>query len=90
MPLLTYSVYRVLLIVGAGAILYAFGARSLTLAILAIFVGMLLSYLVLKGPRDKAAKYLADRKAHRDQTGEQFSSEIEADAKAEDAEHYDD
>lgn len=74
---------------GAGAILYAFGARSLTLAILAIFVGMLVSYLVLKGPRDKAAVYLAERKAHRERTGEQFSADIEADARAEDQQHYD-
>ncbi|MDF2848710.1 MAG: hypothetical protein K0R97_2692, partial [Oerskovia sp.] len=39
----------------------------------------------LRGPRERAAQYLADRAARRKATGEQFSREIEDDAAFEDA-----
>lgn len=88
MPLLIYSLYRVLLIVAAGAALY-FVARGWLLLLLAIVLGSLLSFLLLRGPRDKATAYLAARKAHRVETGERFSAEIEDDNRAEDSEFRD-
>jgi small-conductance mechanosensitive channel len=54
-------------------------------AILAAVLAFLVSYLVLRGPRERAAQYLADRAARRKATGEKFSREIEDDAAFEDA-----
>jgi hypothetical protein len=54
-------------------------------AILAAVLAFLVSYLALRGPRERAALYLADRSARRKATGEQFSREIEQDAAFEDA-----
>lgn len=88
MPFLIYSLYRVLLIVAAAAALYPV-ARGWLLLLLAVIIGSLLSFLILRGPRDKATAYLAARKAHRDKTGERFSPEIEDDARAEDSEFND-
>lgn len=88
MPLLIYSLYRVLLIFGAAGLLYLAGARDLTLVALAVIVGMLVAFLLLRGPRDAATAYLADRKLRRAETGERFSPGIEADADAEDSQHF--
>lgn len=55
MPLLTYTLLRVLLVVVAGAVLYLLGMRGVLLVAVAVLVGALLSFLLLKGPRDRAA-----------------------------------
>lgn len=40
------------------------GARGLVLWLLAIVLGMMLSYLLFRGPRDAAARYLQERSEH--------------------------
>ncbi|GAB2614235.1 DUF4229 domain-containing protein [Pseudactinotalea suaedae] len=58
MPLLIYTLLRVLLVVVAGGALYLLGMRGLLLVVVAVVVGALLSFLLLKGPRDRAAQTL--------------------------------
>jgi hypothetical protein len=54
-PLLIYTLLRVLLVVAAGAVLYLAGMRGALLVAVAVLVGALLSFVLLKGPRDRAA-----------------------------------
>ena len=55
MALLVYTLLRVLLVVAAGGLLYLLGLRGLLLVVMAVVVGALLSYVLLKGPRAQAA-----------------------------------
>ena len=55
MALLIYTVLRVLLVVAAGGLLYLVGMRGVLLVAAAVVVGALLSFLLLNGPRDRAA-----------------------------------
>ncbi len=78
-PLLIYTVLRLLLVVAAGALLYLLGMRGVLLVVVAVIVGALLSFLLLKGPRDRAAgtlKAFAER--------EPRASRPDADSLAED------
>ncbi|MGC0143008.1 DUF4229 domain-containing protein [Pseudactinotalea sp. Z1732] len=61
MPLLTYTLLRVALVVGAGALLYVLGVRSWLLVVLAVLIGAGLSYVLLAGPRQAAADDLERR-----------------------------
>lgn len=54
-PLLVYTLLRVLLVVVAGGLLYLLGMRGLLLVVVAVVVGALLSYVLLKGQREQAA-----------------------------------
>lgn len=54
MPLLVYTLLRVLLVVASGGVLYLLGMRGLLLVVVAVVVGALLSYLLLSGPRKAA------------------------------------
>jgi len=53
-PLLVYTLLRLLLVVVAGGLLYLLGMRGLLLAVVAVAVGALLSYALLPGPRRQA------------------------------------
>lgn len=58
MPVVKYTVLRLLLIAAAGCLLYLLGMRGALLYIGAVVVGALVSYLVLSGPRLRAAAVL--------------------------------
>lgn len=80
-----YSVLR-LAIFGVLLLLLTWaGMRGWLLVLVAALLAFLVSYLVLRKPREAAATYLADRAAHRARTGERFAREIEDDAAIEDA-----
>lgn len=81
MPLFVYTLLRVLLVVAAGGLLYLAGLRGLLLVAVAIVVGALLSFLLLKGPRDRAAATLQKISEREPQP-----SKPDADALAEDSE----
>lgn len=85
MALLKYSVLRLALLAVVAVALYAAGLRDLPLIVAAPVLALMLSYVVLTGPRDAAAVELAERKARRSAGGERFSRGIEDDAAAEDA-----
>lgn len=85
MPVVVYSVLRVLLFVVALLVLWFAGLRDWLLVLVAAAVALMLSYLTLRGPREAASRWLAGRAEHRARTGERFSREIEDDAAAEDA-----
>lgn len=81
MPVLVYSLLRILLIVIAGAGLYLAGMRGLLLVVGAVLIGAALSYLVLDRYRRASAEWLQARgKGHT-----KVEDRIEADAEAEDA-----
>jgi hypothetical protein len=52
-PLLKYSVLRLALFVVSLVTFRALGARGILSVVLAAFVSMLLSYVLLRGPRDE-------------------------------------
>lgn len=58
MPVLLYTLLRLLLVVVAGGFLYLLGLRGLWLPLGAVVIGALLSYLLLRGPREEAARTL--------------------------------
>lgn len=64
MPLVVYSLIRIGLILLCAWGLFEAGARGLVLWLLAIVLGMMLSYLLFRGPRDVAARYLQERSEH--------------------------
>jgi hypothetical protein len=84
-PVVVYSVLRLLLFAVALAALWFAGLRGWLLVLVAAAVALMLSYLTLRKPREAASRYLAERAEHRARTGERFSREIEDDAAAEDA-----
>jgi hypothetical protein len=84
-PVVVYSVLRLLLFVVALGALWLAGLRGWLLVLVAAAVALMLSYLTLNRPRSAASRYLAERAEHRARTGERFSREIEDDAAAEDA-----
>jgi hypothetical protein len=84
-PVVVYSVLRLLLFGAALGVLWLAGLRGWLLVLLAAVLALMLSYLTLRGPREAASRFLAERAEHRARTGERFSREIEDDAAAEDA-----
>ncbi|MEP7763514.1 DUF4229 domain-containing protein [Sanguibacter sp. 25GB23B1] len=85
MALLKYSVLRLALLAVIAVALYAAGLRGLPLIVVAPVVALMVSYVVLGGPREAAAVELAERRTRRAAGGERFSRGIEDDAAAEDA-----
>ncbi|WP_277050958.1 DUF4229 domain-containing protein [Ruania albidiflava] len=61
MPVLVYSLLRILLIVAAGAGLYLAGMRGWLLVVVAVLVGAGLSYVLLDKQRRASAEWLAAR-----------------------------
>lgn len=60
-----YSAWRILLFVGALGAGYLLGLRSWLLLLVALIVAFAVSYLALSGPRDAAARWLAERAERR-------------------------
>lgn len=81
MPVLVYSVLRILLIIIAGAALYLAGTRGLLLVVGAVLIGAALSYLILDRYRRASAQWLQSRGKGHTKVEDRF----EADAEAEDA-----
>lgn len=94
MALLVYTLLRVLLVVAAGGLLYLLGLRGLLLVVLAVVVGALLSYVLLKGPRQQAAGALqgfAEREARQPRpTADALAEDADLDASAERERHPED
>ena len=61
MPVVVYSVLRVALLVLSWLLLTWAGLHPLAALLVAAFVAWGLSYVALGGPRDAAARYLAER-----------------------------
>lgn len=81
MPVLVYSLLRILLIVAAGGGLYLAGLRGWLLVVVAVLVGAGLSYVLLDKQRRASAEWLAARgRGHT-----RFEDRLAADAGAEDA-----
>lgn len=82
MPVVLYSLYRLLLLAVAVVLLDLAGFESWLLLVLAVVVALLASQVLLRGPRDAAAVYLAQRAERR----RAQRTVLEEDADAEDAE----
>lgn len=65
MPVVVYSVLRLALLAVSWLLLTWAGLNPLVALLVAAFVAWGLSYAALGGPRDAAARYLADRAAAR-------------------------
>ncbi len=63
--LIKYTVLRLALFVAAMGVLYLLGARGILNLALAAVVSMLLSYLLLRGPREALAQEVAGRVGRR-------------------------
>lgn len=86
MPVVVYSALRLALL-AATLVAGAFaGLRDWLLVVVATLVAWGLSYVLLRGPRDAAARWLADRAERRRAAGLRFTPGVEADEDAEDAE----
>lgn len=85
MPLVVYSLLRLLLFGVALGVLWVAGVRGWLLVLLAAVVSLMLSYLTLRGPRDAASRYLVERSERRARSKDRFTRHIEDDAAVEDA-----
>jgi membrane protein implicated in regulation of membrane protease activity len=82
LPLLKYTVLRLALFIGAIWALTLLGASPLVALIGAAVVSFLLSYLLLRGPREQLAEQIAGRIERRRTRG---PSAVDQDAAIEDA-----
>lgn len=85
MPVVVYSLLRLLLFVVVTAGLWWAGMQSWLAPLVAAFLAWGLSYVLLRGPRDAAVRHLAARDEARRARGGQ-GERAQADADAEDAE----
>ncbi|BDZ41298.1 hypothetical protein GCM10025865_05970 [Paraoerskovia sediminicola] len=84
MPLVLYSVLRLLLFAVALGGLYLAGLRGWLLVVVAAAIALMVSYLALARPRDAASRYLAQKQEARSaRTARGAASDV--DAAAEDA-----
>ncbi len=84
MRLLVYSLLRVVLVLASAGVLYLFGMRSWLLWVVAVVVGALLSYLLLRPQGRAAAEVIAQLSPLREERPT-FSESAQADAAYEDA-----
>ncbi|MGP7959637.1 DUF4229 domain-containing protein [Sanguibacter sp. A247] len=84
MPLVAYTLWRVLIFVAVLPLLWWAGARGPLLLLLAVVLTFLVSLLALRGPRDRAALWLAERAEAK--RVRQAQGTDDPDAAAEDAE----
>ena len=84
MPLLVYSVLRLALFGACWVALVLVGLNAWLAVVAAALVAWGLSYVALRGPRDAAARWLADQDAKRKGTT-QLSARARRDAADEDA-----
>ncbi|WP_298454599.1 DUF4229 domain-containing protein [uncultured Cellulomonas sp.] len=85
MPLVTYSALRITLLAACFGLGYWAGLRTWLLLVVATLAAWGLSYVLLAGPRDRAATYLAQRAEDRRVSGRRFSGSAESDAEHEDS-----
>ena len=84
MPLVTYSVLRLGLLAACFGLGYLAGLRTWLLLGLAVLGAWGLSYVLLAGPRDAAAAYVAQRVERRGRAGGSVAG-VDEDAAHEDA-----
>lgn len=77
MPVLAYSLLRILLIVAAGGGLYLAGMRGVLLLVGAVLVGALLSYVLLDRFRRASAEWLSSRGRGRTRWEDRLSSDAD-------------
>ncbi|WP_166845475.1 DUF4229 domain-containing protein [Isoptericola sp. BMS4] len=65
MPLVLYTLWRILIFVAALVLGYLAGLGSWLLVLVAAVVAFAVSYLALRGPRDAASLWLAERAERR-------------------------
>ena len=65
LPLLKYSVLRLALFVLALGLLSLLGAGRVAAVIGAALISMMLSYVLLRGPREALSQQISDRAHHR-------------------------
>ena len=85
LPVLKYTVMRLALFVVVLALLSWAGAGKLTAVVGAALVSALVSYLVLRGPRDEVARLLAHRVEARLDNPGRFGQGLREDEQVEDA-----
>jgi hypothetical protein len=86
-PLVTYSVLRLALFAVCLGLLWWVGMRAWLVVVAAALLAWGLSYVLLRGPRDAAARQLAARAERRRELGgrERFGERAQQDADLEDA-----
>ena len=84
MPLVVYTLLRLALIAAAWVVLWLLGLTGPIWFVVAVLIGLMVSYAAFRGPRDAAARWLADRAARRRAAKGPRTSGIEDDADAED------
>ncbi|WP_022917160.1 DUF4229 domain-containing protein [Ruania albidiflava] len=77
MPVLVYSLLRILLILVAGAGLYLAGMRGWLLVVVAVLVGAGLSYVLLDNQRRASAEWLAARGRGRTRVEDRLASDAD-------------
>ena len=82
-PLLKFTVLRFALFVAALVVLALLGARGWLLLLLAAFVSLLLSYVLLRGPREELTASIAARAGQRNGAGRRQGHRLKADVDAE-------
>ncbi len=87
MPFVVYSVLRLALFAACLGLLWWAGLRSWLVAVVAAFLAWALSYVLLNGPRDAAARQLAERAERRRRAGDRavLGKRAQEDADLEDA-----
>ena len=87
MPFVVYSLLRLALFGVCLGLLWWAGLRSWLVVIVAAFLAWGLSYVLLRGPRDAAARQLAERAERRRQAGDRpvLGKRAQEDADLEDA-----
>ena len=87
MPFVVYSVLRLALFGACLGLLWWAGLRSWLVVIVAAFLAWGLSYVLLSGPRDAAARQLAERAERRRAAGDRtvLGRRAQEDADVEDA-----
>lgn len=87
MPFVVYSVLRLALFGACLGLLWWAGLRSWLVVIVAAFLAWGISYVLLAGPRDAAARQLAERAERRRAAGDRtvLGKRAQEDADVEDA-----
>jgi hypothetical protein len=83
-PLLVYTVLRLALFVGVLAVIALIGARGWLLLLLAAVISFALSYVLLRGPRERLAEQVAARADPSRRRPGRLSNALDDDARAED------
>ena len=84
MPLVVYTLWRVLIFVVLLPVLWLVGARDVLWLLLAVLLTFLISIVALRPQRDRASAWLAERAAARKRRRAEGTDD--PDAEAEDAE----